>query len=237
MERKTFIPQDWLNQPTPQQIVTEQQTFDSGSQINEVEQIIQDIEANSTDITSSYSDWVNIGFAFADEFGENGRNLFHRVSQFYPSYNSQECDKQFDNCLKSKGHGVSLKTFFYLAKDAGIDISPRKEPEEMHHIYSNSIIGKSGNTADKHTEDSYQMPTFPDSLFPLLPEFLQKVVAIATSNEERDILLLGSLGAISACLPKISGIYDGKRVFSNLFIFITAPASAGKADWYIVGNW
>lgn len=228
MERKIFIPQDWLDQPTPPQIVTEQQTFESGSQINEVEQIILDIEANSTDITSSYSDWVNIGFAFADEFGVNGRNLFHRVSQFYPNYNAQECDKQFDNCLKSKGHGVSLKTFFYLAKDAGIDISPRKEPEEMHHLYSNNKFGASDNSTENQIENSYQMPTFPDSLFPLLPEFLQKVVKIATSNEERDILLLGSLGAISACLPKISGIYDGKRVFSNLFIFITAQASAGK---------
>jgi hypothetical protein len=228
MERKTFIPQDWLNQPTPQQIVTEQQTFDSGTQINEVEKIILDIEANSTDITSSYSDWVNIGFAFADEFGENGRSLFHRVSQFYPNYNAQECDKQFDNCLKSKGHGVSLKTFFYLAKDAGIDISPTKESEEMHHLYSNSKFGAYDNSTENQIENSYQMPTFPDSLFSLLPEFLQKVVAIATSNEERDILLLGSLGAISACLPKISGIYDGKRVFSNLFIFITAQASAGK---------
>ena len=228
MERKTFIPQNWLNQPTPQQIVTEQQTFDSGTQINEVEKIILDIEANSTDITSSYSDWVNIGFAFADEFGENGRSLFHRVSQFYPNYNAQECDKQFDNCLKSKGHGVSLKTFFYLAKDAGIDISPTKESEEMHHLYSNSKFGAYDNSTENQIENSYQMPTFPDSLFSLLPEFLQKVVAIATSNEERDILLLGSLGAISACLPKISGIYDGKRVFSNLFIFITAQASAGK---------
>jgi hypothetical protein len=54
------------------------------------------------------------------------------------------------------------------------------------------------------------------------------VVAIATSDEERDILLLGSLVAISACLPKVYGIYDGKKVFSNLFLFVTAQASAGK---------
>ena len=112
MERKTFNPQDWLNQPAPQPKVTEQQTFNTDSQTDEVERIIQSIEANRTDITSTYSDWVNIGFAFADEFGENGRNLFHRVSQFYPGYSVPECDKQFDNCLKSKGHGVSLKTFF-----------------------------------------------------------------------------------------------------------------------------
>lgn len=229
MERKTFNPQDWLNQPTPQPKVTEQQTFNTDSQIDEVERIIQSIEANRTDITSSYSDWVNIGFAFADEFGENGRNLFHRVSQFYPNYSATECDKQFDNCLKSKGHGVTLKTFFYLAKDAGIDIAPpRAEKQNKHTFKSEKLNGSQTDHQQPEKQEPEQMPTFPDSLFPELPEFLQKVVAVATSNEERDILLLGSLGAISACLPKVSGIYDGKRVFPNLFLFITAQASAGK---------
>jgi len=156
MERKTFNPQDWLNQPTPQLKVTEQPTFNTDSQSDEVERIIQSIEANRTDITSTYSDWV----------------------------------------------------IFYLAKDAGIDIAPPR--------------------TEKQDQEPEEMPTLPDSMFPELPEFLQKVVAVATSNEERDILLLGSLGAISACLPKVSGIYDGKRVFPNLFLFITAQASAGK---------
>ncbi|MCK0131464.1 YfjI family protein [Flavobacteriaceae bacterium F08102] len=36
------------------------------------------------------------------------------------------------------------------------------------------------------------------------------------------------MAAISACFPKLYGIYDGKKVFSNLFLFITAQASAGK---------
>lgn len=229
MERKTFNPQDWLNQPTPQPKVTEQQTFNTDSQIDEVERIIQSIEANRTDITSTYSDWVNIGFAFSDEFGENGRTLFHRVSQFYPGYSAPECDKQFDNCLKSKGHGVSLKTFFYLAKDAGIDITPPRTQKQDHRTFkSGKLNGSQYEYHQPENQEPEEMPTFPDSLFPELPEFLQKVVAVATSNEERDILLLGSLGAISACLPKVSGIYDGKRVFPNLFLFITAQASAGK---------
>lgn len=227
--RKNFNPQDWLNQPTPQPKVTEQQTFNTDSQSDEVERIIQSIEANRTDITSTYSDWVNIGFAFSDEFGENGRTLFHRVSQFYPGYSAPECDKQFDNCLKSKGHGVSLKTFFYLAKDAGIDIAPpRSEKQDQRTFKSEKLNGSQSEYHQSENQESEEMPTFPDSLFPELPEFLQKVVAVATSNEERDILLLGSLGAISACLPKVSGIYDGKRVFPNLFLFITAQASAGK---------
>lgn len=72
------------------------------------------------------------------------------------------------------------------------------------------------------------MPTLPDEIFPSLPDFLQSIVKVATSNEERDILLLGSIVALSACLPKVIGYYDDKKVNANLFLFITAQASAGK---------
>ena len=229
MERKTFNPLEWLDKPEQHTKVTEQTHIEITTSMEEVERIIQYIESNSTDITSAYSDWVNIGFAFADEFGESGRNLFHRISQFYPDYSSQECDKQFDNCLKANGQGVSLKTFFYHAKQAGIPLaSPRVEPQIRE--YTNRSVNRERST-DHITEvknEPEQMPTFPKSLFPELPEFLQKVVQVASSDEERDILLLGSLVAISACLPKVSGIYDGKRVYANLFLFITAQASAGK---------
>lgn len=164
MERKTFNPQDWLNQPTPQPKVTEQQTFNTDSQPDEVERIIQSIEANRTDITSTYSDWVNIGFAFSDEFGENGRTLFHRVSQFYPGYSAPECDKQFDNCLKSNGHGVSLKTFFYLAKDAGIDIAhPRTEKQDQRTFKSEELNGSQPEYHQPENQEPEEMPTLPDS--------------------------------------------------------------------------
>ena len=72
------------------------------------------------------------------------------------------------------------------------------------------------------------MPTLPDAVFPSLPDFLQSIVKVATSNEERDILLVGSIVALSACLPKVIGYYDDKKVNANLFLFITAQASAGK---------
>ncbi|MCF8229431.1 MAG: DUF3987 domain-containing protein [Bacteroidales bacterium] len=213
MERKTFNPLDWLEQPTQQTINTEpEKTSHNNNGINkdsitQVEGIIQQIENKQIDIASAYSDWRNIGFAFADEFGEPGRELFHRISRFYPDYAARECDRQYDNCLKAKGQGVSLKTFFYHAKQVGIPIN-----------------NKSLNTK----EESVEVPHFPESLYPQLPDFLKRVVQICTSNEEKDIMLLGSLVTLSSCLPKIYGIYDGKRVFANLYLFITAQASAGK---------
>ncbi|MEX0966745.1 MAG: DUF3987 domain-containing protein [Bacteroidia bacterium] len=229
MERETFNPMDWLDKPTPQSKVTEQHQFKTDAQTNEVERIIQYIETNRVDITSAYKDWVNVGFAFAHEFGENGRNLFHRVSQFYPDYSAPECDTQFDNCLKSKGRGVSLKTFFYLAKGAGIDITPPRTEKQDQHTFKREKLNGSQTEYHQHgNQEQEEMPTFPDSLFPELPDFLQRVVKAASSNEERDILLLGSIVTISACLPNVFGIYDENRVYPNLYLFITAQASAGK---------
>ncbi len=207
MEKKTFNPLEWMENPSQQSIHIEQAQPLGNLNESEVETIIQQIEANQIDIATAYSDWRNIGFAFADEFGESGRDYFHRISRFYPDYSASECDRQFDNCLKAKGQGVSLKTFFYHAKQAGVQISKPKKTSQP---------------------TKQEMPNLPDSLFPELPDFLQRVVSVATSKEEKDLLLLGSLVSISACLPKLFGIYDGRKVYSNLFLFITAQASAGK---------
>jgi hypothetical protein len=229
MKKKTFNPLEWIEKPNQQQQHTEQNHQSVTDNNSEVEKVIQNIEANQIDIAPNYSDWVNIGFAFADEFGETGRDLFHSISRFYPRYNAKECDKQFDNCLKSKGQGVSLKSFFYHAKQAGVSIATQSHDTRPFSL-ANRKLQKSVRQAETQFEEPIPelMPTFPKSLYPELPEFLQKIIAVATSDEEKDILLLGSLTAISACLPKVYGIYDGKKVFANLFLFITAQASAGK---------
>lgn len=189
---------------------------------SQTESIIHQIESQQIDITTAYSDWRNIGFAFADEFGETGREYFHRISRFYPDYSATDCDKQFNNCLKAKGQGISLKTFFYHAKQAGINITIGSKVSSP--ILGEVAAGQRGNLDDQQE----QVPTFPESLFPQLPDFLKRVLQICTTNEERDIMLLGTLVTLSSCMPKIYGIYDGKRVYPNLYLFISAQASAGK---------
>lgn len=201
MDRKTFNPSDWLQKKEPvKEIPT--QTKLTTAEVSEIEYVIQQIEKSKIDIAPAYVDWRNIGFAFADSCSEEGRSYFHRVSCFYPNYNKAECDKQFDNCMKAKGKGITLKSFFHYAKQAGVSITMPGQPDTL--------------------------PEIPAALYSTLPGFLQKAVAIATTPEEKDILLLGSITAISACFPKLFGIYDGKKVFSNLYLFITAQASAGK---------
>ena len=86
---------------------------------NDVEQAISKIENTQTDITANYDNWLKVGFAFAGQFGEAGREYFHRVSKVNINYVNDACNKQYDNCLKSLGEGVTIKTFFHLAKEMG----------------------------------------------------------------------------------------------------------------------
>lgn len=207
MQKEKFNPLDWLEKPDQKATHTEPQITEQDQQITEVETIIRQIEARQIDIATAYSDWRNIGFAFADAFGEQGRQFFHRVSCFYSDYSKADCDRQFDNCLKAKGQGISLKTFFYHARNAGIPLGAQSLEQE---------------------QEQTPVPTFPDGIYASLPDFLQQVVAPATTPEEKDLLLLGAITALSACLPQIYGLYDGRRVFPNLYLFVTAQASAGK---------
>jgi|GEM_PF-3868398 len=87
-----------------------------------IELITQRIETAAVDIAPNDADCRDLGFALADALDESGRNYYHRLSRFYPSYSQSETDKQFDNCLKAHGHGVTIKTLFHLAKHAGIEI-------------------------------------------------------------------------------------------------------------------
>jgi len=84
------------------------------------------------------------------------------------------------------------------------------------------------NANSNNKPNESKLPTFPDSLYPQLPQFLQDAVLHATSDQERDMLLLGTLTSISSCLPNVYGIYADDKVYSNLYLFVTAPPSSGK---------
>lgn len=84
------------------------------------------------------------------------------------------------------------------------------------------IVGDSGN------ELPAELPTFDDKIFKSLPRFLYTVTRHRISDDDGAMLLLGSITVLSACFPNISGIYGGMTVYPNLFLFITAQASAGK---------
>jgi hypothetical protein len=227
MKKKTFNPAEWQTAKPAKQTALPAKNLPEREigGASDLETIVRRIEATATDIAPHYADWRNVGFALSDELGESGRDYFHRLSRFYTGYSTAETDKKYDKCLKAKGHGVSIKTIFHLAKQAGIEIGISKK-SPISPISPSGETGESGETADEIP--AVNLPNFPDGIFEKLPYFFQRIVANANSDEDKDILLLGSIVTLSACLPNIYGIYAQKKVGANLYLFISAQASAGK---------
>jgi hypothetical protein len=114
------------------------------------------------------------------------------------------------------------------------DLSEREIKTAVNSAYSHhtqehkKFEPKQKATDQEETQPEEQMPTLPDDVFDTIPEFLKHITNVATTNEERDILLLGSLVTLSVAFPKLIGKYGDNPVNTNLFIFISAKASAGK---------
>ena len=202
------------------------------------------IERSASDITADYADWCSIGFALADAFGSAGEPFFHRISAFYPKYNPSEASKQYAACLRHKVPSgkapITIGTLFHIAKSHGISLPapcPSVGCEPMCSPFFPSQKGsKGGFSSQNPSEESEEseenarqpLPAFSQSIRSNLPTIMQRIVADSSSDVDADILILGSLTVFSACIPNVYGVYDRREVFANLFLFVTARASAGK---------
>ena len=63
-----------------------------------------------------------------------------------------------------------------------------------------------------------------------LPESVQQMISLASTAEEKDIILMATLAAASACVPNLYFRYGptGKKYYANLQCFILAAAASGK---------
>ncbi len=237
-----FNPEQWLaKEPATS---TRNYTPNPDSQ-DDIELITRRIESARVDITAGYDNWRDIGFALSSELGESGRDIYHRVSRFNPGYAEAECDAQYDKCLRAHGTGITVKTFFQKAKEAGVSlatksaksaVSAKSATPQSADMATGSKI-KSANSPTADIEDSAEtaeissgepLPTFSQDIRDNLPEFLRRIAAVSDSAYDADILILGSLAVLSSCMPHIRGIYDDRTVYPNLFLFVTARAASGK---------
>lgn len=228
MMKKKFEAKEWLGKGKESSVAAAPvATERRNDPYDDIEIVTRRIEDAGVDITVGYANWRDVGFALADGLGESGREYFHRVSCINPDYNREEADKQFNRCLNGHGSGVTLKTFFQLAKDAGVSVSV---PSVTSILSVPSVVRSEGcgGTEVVEAEVEEELPTFSDRVRGSLPGLLEKVVSKADSAEDGDILLLGSIAVISACLPKVMGVYNRRPVWANLFLFVTARASSGK---------
>lgn len=88
-----------------------------------VARLVEEICRLGIDITGQNKDWFNLAAALASEFGENGREYFHAISQFYQNgkhhYSPDETEKMYSNGMKYRSR-YSIRTFFSRCGEFGI---------------------------------------------------------------------------------------------------------------------
>lgn len=94
---------------------TLQQAGNSNKENKNIELLIESIEREQKDITSSYKHWISIGGSLANVFGEGGRAYFHQISQYYPGYDSRKVNRQYNRSLRNPP-GFGLGVIFSIAK-------------------------------------------------------------------------------------------------------------------------
>ena len=77
------------------------------------------IQDAQIDITEDYGNWFGICCALANTCGEEGRELFHTISQFHPKYEPVEADKKYNDALAHR-YNYTLGTLVCLAQKFGV---------------------------------------------------------------------------------------------------------------------
>lgn len=120
--------------------------------------------------------------------------------------------------------------------DSNYDLKDAEIFTTVKSAYQNNLhdFAKLANIAnlDSQSKDEQllNMPFIPENIFEKLPNILKIGCEVLTDLRERDIFLTSSLAILSGCMPNIKGLYMGKEVYSNLFVFVIAPAASGKGS-------
>lgn len=92
--------------------------FDGDETLSRVSECCEQIERIGIDITGDYGSWFTVGCALAS-LGEAGRQFFHACSSQNKGYSRTECDKKFNNLLRT-GRRITIGSFFEICKGYGV---------------------------------------------------------------------------------------------------------------------
>ena len=219
----------------------------------DVERLISEIELQNADLTADYDMWIKSGFALCHRYGEAGRELYHRLSRFYPNYTREETDRQYDSCLKSKGSGITINTLFHYAKEAGITINTPHKPHTPQSAVRCSDLNKNSNTliindlnemTEKYKETAncglcgvadFCAPTFSDKIgVELFPPMLQPIYNLYDEPSVRDMMLNAAITVMGPLVPNYYTYYmDSMKFISNYFV-VSAPFAGGKGELALI---
>lgn len=204
---------------------------------DDFKQVYNQILGRRVNICESYDDYLKIGFALAEEYGEGGRAYFHELSQISEKYRFSTVDKQYTYCLRSKNtNRANLSSFYYLAKANGINIVTERTKEIIRVTKNSKKAGLSKEQITKNLREKAKIDGV-DKLIEKIYESNEK-----DDFEEEDSMLstleLFISNQYSLRYNEVTGFFDDNgRIIQERemnSIFIAAKKIIPKLDFRLM---
>lgn len=201
--------------------------------LKSLKQLTEAVRNAGADIAPSYGEYIQLAFAIATDCGEAGRADFLTLCSYSPKFQRDKADRLFTSVLKEGRGKVHLGTAFHLAQLKGVKVdyeSMDEEPRKGSNVQGSLPPTHTHTRANKEVQGSdplSPLPTFDRHI--RLPYPLADILNCATSQAQRDVLLLGALTVLGASLGRyVRCLYGGKMMSPCLQTFIVAPPASGK---------
>lgn len=98
---------------------------------SQIDRLVSDIYNRGINLCESYEDWIKIGMSFASRMGESGRPHFNAVSSVSDKYDQEKTDKKYSNLIKTGSGRITISTFLYKCKEAGLSLYSNEEKKAI----------------------------------------------------------------------------------------------------------
>lgn len=122
---------------------------------DKVGKMVKDAVSRGINIAEDYQNYIILGFALAAGFGESGRSYYHALSGVSSKYNSEQTEKQYNLCLKNSNGGITVGSFYWMLKNAGVEF-PKDEKYE-NAIRVATIAKKSGRKEEGTAQQLHEI--------------------------------------------------------------------------------
>jgi len=201
--------------------------------LSDLERLVAAIEKQGANVAPTYQEYMPLAFAIANDCGEAGRSLFHRICRISEKYVSDEADRLFDHALKGGNGRNGIGSVYHWAETAGVKLDKQLAGTARSYAGKQPETCELANLQPSHplthtcAHEAYiNMPVFGNYDW---PPFLNQLIDCGDSPAQRDILLLGAVTVLGATLNKhLRILYGRKYHYPCLQTFIVAPPASGK---------
>lgn len=147
---KKFQPKQWLNnnEPTHERKGQNKAGYNRSKVTKaakeKIDLIAKAIEENEIDITANYEDWIKIGYAIYNVFGDYGISYYHKFSKYNTGYSVEKTDETWNGIKSSCDANTAGHTYAKAGSRTIINIA-KKYNIDVEKLYNENIEGEIAN--------------------------------------------------------------------------------------------